>query len=616
MSSPSSSFHADDASDVYAYIAEDFSCKQPEIADYLTSLDDNLPYMKSPEMFIMKEEGQYVLNEDVCSILANVHCFSQVIGIVGKMRLGKSYIMSKFFDEDDGFKVAHTTDPETKGVWVWFRPHPTKKGVLLILLDTEGLHSGEQSWKEDSDIFLIAMLLSSTLIYNTAKVIDSSNVADLDHITQLAQRVRTTQQSGQAAETLLDYLPDYLCFLIRDDQLQQQGSDNDLLCKILPNSVKDYFNHWIILKLPYPVSLLTSSEIKDGFQEKVRSTVTKIRDDLGTIKTLGRNDIYCSPSGLVHFARALTTFLNKDDVVDLSMAVKCMKEAEIEYPHKEALRVFIQSMESVQQYMPLEEEELLERYTAFSYQAFRVFSHHACWLKDRDESNMMLQQLLDDCEAKSKVFYEINKKISTEKSKKEFKHLYEKMLEPLSQFCSQDGWKMFQSKCSLLEAEYKNVKGLGPEKDVVFNDEMDKVKQSMSCTLQLDFLLVMKQSIVRHNTDMEHDINSEKIKKQKEKFLERIKYIGNKKNRDARQILSNRQDEANRKKEHIYVDEITKLKILVKELDTVKEQNKQMKMERDLLKKTIDKYIEDLNHLSEKIKTTPASNRKNQCIFN
>ena len=43
-----------------------------------------------------------------------------------------------------GFSLGSTIQSKTKGIWAWCRPHPTRKGHCLLLLDTEGLGDVEK----------------------------------------------------------------------------------------------------------------------------------------------------------------------------------------------------------------------------------------------------------------------------------------------------------------------------------------------------------------------------------------------------------------------------------------------------------------------------------------
>jgi hypothetical protein len=43
-----------------------------------------------------------------------------------------------------GFPLGSTVRSQTKGIWMWCLPHPTKPNHTLVLLDTEGLGDVEK----------------------------------------------------------------------------------------------------------------------------------------------------------------------------------------------------------------------------------------------------------------------------------------------------------------------------------------------------------------------------------------------------------------------------------------------------------------------------------------
>ncbi|XDV27833.1 hypothetical protein PO909_031309 [Leuciscus waleckii] len=65
---------------------------------------------------------------------------------------------------------------------MWCVPHPYKEGHTLVLLDTEGLgdvKKGDE--RHDTWIFCLAVLLSSTLVYNSLGVIDNMALEKLQY---------------------------------------------------------------------------------------------------------------------------------------------------------------------------------------------------------------------------------------------------------------------------------------------------------------------------------------------------------------------------------------------------------------------------------------------------
>ena len=45
-----------------------------------------------------------------------------VVTIAGPCRKGKSYILSRLFDQGEVFTIGHELDPETMGIWMWIVP--------------------------------------------------------------------------------------------------------------------------------------------------------------------------------------------------------------------------------------------------------------------------------------------------------------------------------------------------------------------------------------------------------------------------------------------------------------------------------------------------------------
>ena len=52
-----------------------------------------------------------------------------VVSIAGPCRRGKSYILSKAFDQAEVFPLGHFLDPETMGIWMWVVPEKFKVGT-------------------------------------------------------------------------------------------------------------------------------------------------------------------------------------------------------------------------------------------------------------------------------------------------------------------------------------------------------------------------------------------------------------------------------------------------------------------------------------------------------
>ena len=118
------------------------------------------------------------------------------VGVVGPFHSGKSFLMNQLLPASDerrsslGFKVGPTVQPETRGIWMWTEPIVIKGGsgvedLYVYLLDTEGLYASNVSESYDAKIFAVATLLSSTLVYNTIKIIDQAAIDSLECVREV-----------------------------------------------------------------------------------------------------------------------------------------------------------------------------------------------------------------------------------------------------------------------------------------------------------------------------------------------------------------------------------------------------------------------------------------------
>nr|XP_055059162.1 guanylate-binding protein 1 [Misgurnus anguillicaudatus] len=153
-----------------------------------------------------------------------------VVSVVGLYRTGKSYLMNRLAGQQSGFALGSTIESKTKGIWIWCVPHPSKKGHTLVLLDTEGLgdvQKGDE--KHDTWIFCLAVLLSSTLVYNSLGVIDNTALEKLHYVSELTEHIRVKANPSQdkeedESEEFMRVFPSFV-WAVRDFTLELKIDD-------------------------------------------------------------------------------------------------------------------------------------------------------------------------------------------------------------------------------------------------------------------------------------------------------------------------------------------------------------------------------------------------------
>ncbi|KAM4651725.1 guanylate-binding protein 2-like [Discoglossus pictus] len=154
--------------------------------------------MDRPLCLIENKDGELVVNQKCVQILSGNTQPVVVVAIVGKYRTGKSYLMNKLAGCTNGFSLGSTIQSMTKGIWMWCTPHPCKIGHTLVVLDTEGLGDVEKGdSRNDAWIFSLAVLLSSTLVYNSMGTIDQQAMEQLHYVTELTERIKMTSGKGK-----------------------------------------------------------------------------------------------------------------------------------------------------------------------------------------------------------------------------------------------------------------------------------------------------------------------------------------------------------------------------------------------------------------------------------
>ncbi|XP_045705500.1 guanylate-binding protein 6-like [Phyllostomus hastatus] len=190
------------------------------------------PIMLVPICLVENKNEKMFVNQKALKILNKISQPVVVVAIVGLYRTGKSYLMNCLAREKLGFSLGSTVQSETKGIWMWCVPHPSKPNHTLVLLDTEGLGDVEKGDpKNDSWIFALAVLLSSTLVYNSMNTINNDALEKLHYVTELTELIRAksspTPDGGDGSMEFVSFFPDFV-WTVRDFTLELKLNDHPI----------------------------------------------------------------------------------------------------------------------------------------------------------------------------------------------------------------------------------------------------------------------------------------------------------------------------------------------------------------------------------------------------
>ena len=111
----------------------------------------------------------YKLVPETVELLESITKPVAVLSICGPYRSGKSYFLSRMLGRKETFKLGHTMEACTRGIWMASSVLECDEFVLL-LLDTEGIDAADKSNADFANLLVLTMLLSSTFVYNSTRV--------------------------------------------------------------------------------------------------------------------------------------------------------------------------------------------------------------------------------------------------------------------------------------------------------------------------------------------------------------------------------------------------------------------------------------------------------------
>ncbi|XP_072889393.1 guanylate-binding protein 1-like [Hemitrygon akajei] len=185
--------------------------------------------MEKPLQLVWNKDGNLQLNQEALEVLQSIEDPMVVVAVVGAARTGKSYLMNCLAGDKKGFSVDSTTQAHTKGIWMWCRSLPQRPNEVLLLLDTEGLGDPDKGdIDNDNSIYLLAILLSSILIYNGQRKIDQQSLQDLHFVTELSKQIQMkSHPDARDSWDFVRFFPEFV-WVIRDLTLDLNVNGKDV----------------------------------------------------------------------------------------------------------------------------------------------------------------------------------------------------------------------------------------------------------------------------------------------------------------------------------------------------------------------------------------------------
>ncbi|XP_046500996.1 guanylate-binding protein 5 [Equus quagga] len=479
-------------------------------------------HMPEPLCLIENTKGQLVANPKALKILSAITQPVVVVAIVGLYRTGKSYLMNKLAGKQKGFSVGSTVQSHTKGIWMWCVPHPEKPNHTLVLLDTEGLGDVEKGDKKnDTQIFALAILLSSTFVYNTMNKIDQQAIDLLHYVTELSNLLRTVSSpDGGGVEDAADSvsicpdlvwtLRDFYLALEADGQLvtadeylenslrQKQGTDRSLQNFNLPRQcIQKFFprKKCFIFDLPTHrkklahLETLHNDELDSDFVQQVAEFCSYVFKHSKT-KTLS-GGIKVNGPQLESLVLTYVNAISRGYLPCMENSVLALAQIKNSAAVQKAIAHYDQQMGQKLQ-LPTETlQELLDLHRASEKEAIAVFMKNS--FKDVNQS--FQKKLRTQLEAKQDDFYHQNLEASLDRCSALLQDLFSPLERAVKQgvYSQPGGYRLFIQKTEELKAKYYRE----PRKGIQAEEALKKYLQSKEAVsnaiLQTDLALTARE---------------------------------------------------------------------------------------------------------------------------
>ncbi|CAD8099791.1 unnamed protein product [Paramecium primaurelia] len=176
----------------------------------------------------VSQNNKFELNSEAAQFLSQLRGNIAFVVVCGKYRTGKSFLLNKLIDvQNEGFSVSPATNSCTQGIWLYTKPLINKQSNLQIyFLDTEGSESGVKSQTHDAKIFALAILMSSTFMFNSIGCIDEQSIIQLHLTTLLSKNIQVQDHDNSNNENILGYYTPKFIWLLRDFVLEMKDGQN------------------------------------------------------------------------------------------------------------------------------------------------------------------------------------------------------------------------------------------------------------------------------------------------------------------------------------------------------------------------------------------------------
>ena len=324
------------------------------------------------------------LVDEAVELLQTIDKPMAVLSICGPYRTGKSYFISRVLGLPGAFRLGHSMQACTRGIWMATTVLECEKFVT-VLLDTEGIDAVGASETLAMSLLTLTTLLSSFLIYNSKRVPQKVDLSKMNCFTQLSSSFLAQGSKSATPEAIKNYFPQFL-WLLRDVTLKMTNRAGEIIqpteylhtCILASESgahtelgrcLVSLFPSLECATLPIPSTkrdiicniVQRQENLKPAFNEAVESLVHKIVHQLSP-KVAVDGVTHVNGCILSSLAQEYVETINKPGALpDLDQGWQAVIKVKLQEFSEELVREYKKDMEKeLKGNLPMEESNLMQ----------------------------------------------------------------------------------------------------------------------------------------------------------------------------------------------------------------------------------------------------------------
>ncbi|KAM6229519.1 guanylate-binding protein 1 [Spheniscus humboldti] len=518
-------------------------------------------HMPEPVCLIENTQSKgLVVQQEALQVLSEITQPVVVVAITGLYRTGKSYLMNRLARQKKGFSLGSSVQSHTKGVWMCCVAHPCRPGHTLVLLDTEGLGDVEKgNTKNDTWLFVLTVLLSSTLIYNSKGTIDQQAMDQLHYVMKLTEHVKLKAAREESEGELEDsekfvlFFPTFI-WAVRDFTLQlemdgKEISEDEYLENALKlkagsspetqrynqprECIRQYFPDRKCFVFDQPASKkdlvhleeLQNSKINPEFQQQVEKFCSHVWET-SPPKTIPGGHLITG-NLLGKLAVTYVEAIQNGAVPCLESAVLALAQIENTVAVKEAVTLYQDLMERRVKLPTETVQELLELHSQCERETLELFMARAF----EDGIYSFHEELIRQVQAVKVKFCTDNEQASRDKCEAALRDLSQDMERRICDgvYSVSGGYQLFKGDQQALVEKYREMPCKGVKADAVLQEFLQSRKALAKSILNTDLSLTEKDKELKSEQDhyeraeQEREVQRQKEAEDKQKLQDQLR---------------------------------------------------------------------------------------------